>query len=136
MPDVTQRPVYRGPTMTGPQVEYHYLRDPQTGERTPVAYRVLPSQEWITDPALVAPMFADLFARDAAYAKAQAALGPMFLDENGDPHGAARIDDNGVVGLLLPAAQQAERWLEVAVAVVEAAPDEVEAGALAVSWVS
>lgn len=125
---MTLKLVTRGPTMTGPQIEYHYLRDLETGDRTPVAYRVLPSQEWITDEGTV---FADLFARDAAYAKAQAVLGPMFADENG----AGRIDDEGVVNLILPVEHQAERWLEVAVAVVTAAPDETDAGTLAVSWV-
>jgi hypothetical protein len=119
--------------MTGPQIEYHYLRDTETGERTPVAYRVPPSQDWIPDEGT---MCADLFARDAAYAKVQAALGPMFPSADGEPQGAARIDNDEVVNLLLPADQQSERWLSVAVSLVEAAPDEVSGGRVTVEWVA
>lgn len=128
------RPVFRQPDMAGPPVVFHYLRA-EDGARTPVWVEVagLPR---ITDPALVETMTNELFARDAAYAKAQAALGPMFPNEAGDPQGAGRIDSDGVVSLLLPADQQPERWLEVAVAVGDAAPDEVQAGTVAVEWVS
>ena len=129
-------PVYRGPTMTGPQIEYHYFRDTETGERFPVSYRTLPSQEWITNEVLVETVFAELFARDAAYARAQEALGPMFLGEEGQDQGATRVDDGSVVTLLLPAVAQTERWLEVAVGLVDKVPDEITAGTIAVEWVS
>lgn len=65
--------VQRIPDLDGDQVEFNYLRDPDTGARTPMRYRVADGP-WITDEAAVGQAHAALFARDDDYAQVMGAI--------------------------------------------------------------
>lgn len=137
--------VLRQPDMSGPPMVFHYRRNETDGTRTPVAYRLLPGGEWITDPSLVLPITEALFERDAAYARAMQAIAPILTlpptveGEESTQRATRRldVDDKVVIGVSAVGMTDAEvlgSGEQIIAALLHGCGDLLAASRIAIVW--
>lgn len=138
------RLITRAPAMSGQGLEYRYYRETELNQLAeevqvalhPQAYRLLPDGDWIVAPALVEAACQALFARDALFARAMAALRPLLTPDDGGPY-RLDIGDRVVIGMPvggMDAEALAARGQDVASALTAACGPEIADGGLALVW--
>jgi hypothetical protein len=143
--------INRRPVVDGHQMEVVYFRetavDPETGQeyevaRHPQSYRLLPNGAWIDNPALLEAVMHPLFERDGLAGivwPIVLSILPPFEEDGSVPVLVQRLDvgDALVVGIGsggLTGEQIEAYGAQVAAALIDALPEEVATGRVAVVW--